>query len=183
MVGHAATSSLQLVDPSSVLELPGMVRGPAAFAVILLLGAGILWRHDGLVDRSIDAAIDRPLSSLGYGVAAHATIVFFGAYAASQLGQVTLSGQSLWLVGVWLGLLVLAGVAALGFTVAGTAIVEYGLERRRREGLVVGAAIAGLAALADPLVGGLVWLVVVSTGIGGHVRVWFHAADDLKAAK
>lgn len=183
MTGHAATMPLQSVDPGLVLDLPGVVRASVAFAIVLVLGSVILWRFGGLVDRSIDAAIDRPLSALGYGVAAHLTIVFFGAYAASQLGQLTLSGRSLWVVGIWLGLAVLAGVAALGFTVVGAAIVEYGLDRRRWHGLVIGAVLAGFAALADPLIGGLVWLVVVSTGIGGHVRVWFHAADDVESAE
>lgn len=183
MVGLAVATPLQTVDPTLVLDQPWLVRAPVAFAVVLAIGAGLLWRYGGLVDRSIDASVDRPLSSLGYGVAAHLTIAFFGVYAASQLGQLTVSGRSLGGLGIWLGIALLAVVAALGFTVVGAAVVELRGGHRRWHGLVVGAVIAGLAAAGDPLVGGLVWLVVVSTGIGGHVRVWFHAADDLEAAR
>lgn len=182
MVGPAEMA-IQSVDPTVVFDQSGLNRAAAAFVLVLLLGAGILWRYDGLVERSINDAVDRPLSSLGYGIAAHLTIVFFGAYAASQLTQLTLSGRRLGDLGIWAGLVLLAVVGALGFTVVGTALVEYGWDRPRRYGPLIGAVIAGLAALPDPLVGGLVWIIVVSTGIGGRVRVWFHAADDVEAAK
>lgn len=178
-----AATPLQAVDLSLVLDLPGVVRAGAAFALVLVLGAVLLWRFGGVVDRAITASVDRPLSSLGYGVAAHATIAFFGAYAASQLAQLTVSGRSLVGVGVWLGIGLLAVAAAVGFTVVGVATAEVGLGRPQWNGVVLGALVAGLAGLADPLVGGLVWLVVVSTGIGGPVRVWFHAAEDVEAAR
>lgn len=180
MVGFAWP--LQSVDPTLILELPGLVRGVAAFAIVLAVGTVLLWRYAGLVDRSIAASIDRPLSSLGYGIAAHLTIGFFGVYAASQLGQLTFSGRSLGGLGLLAGLGVLTVVAALGFTVVGTAIVEFRGAARREYGLLLGAAIAGVAAFTQPLLGGLVWLIVVSTGIGGPVRVWFHAAEDVEAA-
>lgn len=183
MTGPAPVTWLQTVDPTLVLDLPGLLRALVAFATVLLLGAGLLWRYDGLVDRSMDASIGRPLSSLGYGVAAHATIAFFSVYAASQLGPLTLSGRSLGSVGLVLGVIILAVIAALGFTVVGTAVVELGGTRPRWYGLVLGAVIAGLVALIDPLIGGFVWLVVVSTGIGGQVRAWFHAADDVEAVQ
>lgn len=179
MVGLAGPSPLLAADPTSVLDLPWLVRGPLAFAVVLVLGAAILWRYEAVVDRSIDASTDRPLSSMAYGVAAHGTIGFFGIYAASQLGQVSLSGRSLGVMGLWAGIVLLAVAAGLGFTVVGTAAVEFGWERRRWHGLLVGALVAGLAAVANPLVGGLIWLLVVSTGIGGPVRSWFHASEDV----
>lgn len=182
MVGIVTVTPLQLVDPMPVLELPGLVRGTVAFAIVFLLGAVILWRFDGIVDRAISASVDRPLSSLGYGVATHLTIVFFGAYTASQFAQLTLWGRSLVGVGIWSGLAVLAVVAALGFTVVGVAIIEIRGGSGRLHGLLLGSVLAGLAALPDPLLGGMIWLIVVSTGIGGPVRVWFHAADDMEAA-
>lgn len=179
MVGLPSASLLQVPDPSMLLELPAVVRGPIAFVAVFLFGAAMLWRFDGVVDRSIDASIDRPLSSFGYGIAAHATLVFAGAYLTSQLAQLTLSGQSLGVVGIWIGLGLLAVAAGLGFTVVGTAVVEFGWVRSRWRGLVVGSILAGLAGLVDPVIGGLIWLVTVSTGIGGPVRSWFHAAEDV----
>lgn len=167
---------LQAVDPTGVLEAPGLVRGPIAFALVLLVGGALLWRFEPFVDRSIDASTDRPISSMAYGVAAHAVLAFVGIYLASQLGLVVVSGQSLTVVGYWVGFVSLAVAGALGFTVVGGAIVELGWERRRWHGLLVGALIAGGAGLVDPLLGGVVWLVVVSTGIGGPVRRWVHAS-------
>lgn len=174
---------LQLAELVSVLDLPGFFRAPLAFGLVLMFGAGLLWRYDGLVDRAVDASIDRPLSSLGYGVAAHLAIAFLGVYAASQLARVTLSGYSLAGVGLGAAVLILAVVAALGFTVVGTAFVSVRWGPSRWQGLLVGALAAAVVALADPLFAALVWLVVVSTGIGGPVRTWFHAAEDAESVR
>lgn len=179
MVGAAGLTFAQMADPSTLLELPGVVRGPIAFAAVLAFGAAVLWRFDGVVERSIDASIDRPLSSLAYGIAAHATLVFAGAYLTSQFSQLTMSGRSLGPIGIWLGLVLLAFTAGLGFTVVGSAVVELGWDRPRWQGLLVGALIAGVAGLVTPLAGGLIWLVTVSTGIGGPVRSWIHASEEV----
>lgn len=181
MAGPAGFELLQLTEPFGLLDLPGLVRGLFAFAVVLVLGGSFLWRYRGIVERSIDASTERPLSSLGYGIAAHATLVFAAAYLTSQLGPLTVSGRSLGPLGVWLGVVLLAAAAGLGFTVVGSAVVELGWDRPRWNGLVLGAAVAGLAGVVDPLVGGLVWLIVVSTGIGGPVRAWFLASEDVES--
>ena len=169
---------LQVAGPSALMDLPGVLRAPVAFSVVLVLGAGLVWRYGGVIDRSIDASIDRPLASMGYGVAAHLAIGFFGVYAASQVGRAT--GQSLGAAGLWLGVAVFATVAAMGFTVVGSAIVSVRGDGGPWHGLVVGAAIAGTAALFGSVVGGLVWVVVVSMGIGGFVRRWFHASEGVQ---
>lgn len=178
MVGPGELPLLQLANPTGLVDLPGLVRGLLAFVVVLLLGGALLWRYDEVVERSIDASTDRPLSSLGYGVAAHATLLFAGIYLASQLGPLRLSGRSLGPLGIWVGVVLLAGAAGLGFTVVGSAAVERVGDRPRWQGLIVGAALAGVAGVVDPLVGGVVWVVAVSTGIGGPVRAWFLASED-----
>lgn len=178
MASPGGIELLQLTDPTRLLDLPGPARGLIAFVVVLSLGGAFLWRYSGVVERSIAASTDRPLTSLGYGIAAHATLLFGAVYMASQLGVLTISGRSLGPLGAWIGLVLLAGAAGLGFTVVGSAVVEFGWDRPRWNGLVLGAAIAGAAGVVDPLIGGLIWLVVVSTGIGGPVRAWFHASED-----
>lgn len=183
MTPLARSMLLQATDPTAMFGLPGFVRGPAAFAVVLIIGTALLWRYESLVERSIETSIERPLSSLGYGIGAHLTIIFFGVYAASQLGQVAPSGTPLASVGLWAGVAVLAVVAALGFTVVGAAVVEFRWGPRPWFGLLLGAVTAGLAGLASPLVGVVLWLVVVSTGIGGPVRNWFHAAEDVDSVR
>lgn len=183
MAGLVGSLLLQLPDPTAIVDLPGPVRGFAAFALVLASGAVLLRRYDAFIGRSIEASIERPLSSLAYGVGAHLTIIFFGVYAASQLGQAAPSSLSIAGVGLWAGVAGLAVAAALGFTVVGVALVEFRWGRHPWYGLLLGAAIAGLAGLADPLVGGVVWVVVVSTGIGGPVRHWFHAAEDVESVR
>lgn len=181
MVDLVASTLLQPMNPRVIVDLPGVFRAPVAFLVVLLFGAALLWRYDEIVERSIEPAIDRPLSSMGYGIATHFTIVFFGVYAASQLSQLSVAGRILPDIGIWIGVFLLGLIAAIGFTVIGTAAIEIGWEHHQWYGLLVGATLAGLAALVDPLVGGLVWIVIVSTGIGGRVRVWLHAAEDTDA--
>ena len=174
---------LQTASPGIVLDLPGLIRAVLAFAVIMVFGTVFLLRYGDLVERSIEASIDQPLSSLGYGLAAHFSIVFLGAYTASQLGQLSVSGRSLGSLGLWVGMFVLAAIAALGFTVVGTAAIGLRWDRDQWHGLVVGAILAGVVVLADPLLAAFGWLVVVSTGIGGPVRYWFHAADDMEGSR
>jgi len=183
MAGIPPLYPLQAADPSIVLDLPAPLRSLIAFSVVLVFGAGILWRYDSLIDRSIKASVDRPLSALGYGVAAHLSIAFFGAYAVSQLGQLSYAGWSLGGIGVWAGVAVMAAVASWGFTVVGTAAAEYGWQRNRWHGVLLGGVLAGFVVIPDPLFAVVIWVFIVSVGIGGPVREWFHAADDKQPAR
>lgn len=183
MNGPVGAWVLQAGVPTAMVDLPVLLRGVAAFALVLLLGAGFLWRYEALVERTIRSSTARPLSSLGYGFAGHLAVLFFSFYAISQLRQITVSGFTLDGLGLLVGGVVLALFAALGFTVVGVAVVELRWGRRPWYGLLLGAFAAGLAGIADPLVGGLVWLVIVSTGIGGPVRDWFNAVEDAQPAE
>lgn len=168
----------QAVDPARLLDAPGPVRAAVAFLVVLLAGGVLLWRFEPFVERSMEASTTHPLWSLGYGLAAQVVLAFGGVYLASQLAPIRISGWSAGGLGaiVGVGLLLLAGV--VGFTVVGQIVVDRRAPRNRLAGLLVGSLVAGAAAIVDPLVGGLVWLVVVATGIGGPVRTWFHASSE-----
>lgn len=156
--------------------LPPVARGAAASAAVLLLGAGLRWRRPGVVERAVAESADRPLSSLGYGAAAHAVIAFGGVYLLTQLTQVRAAGWNGGVVGAAAGASMLLLAGALGFTVAGSVVAGLAGRGGGWDGVVVGAAIAGLVATAAPLVGAVVWFVVVSAGIGGPVRAWVHAS-------
>lgn len=183
MVALAGLAPIQVAELTAVLELPRFVRAPIAVALVLILGALLLRRYRGVVERSIDASTARPIAALGYGIAAHATLIFAGAYITSQLAQLSLSGRSLGVLGFWIGGLILAVTAALGFTVVGTVLIELRGAESRWQGLAVGAGIAGIAAAFDPLIGGIIWVVAVSTGVGGPVRDWVWAAEDTQAVR
>lgn len=170
---------MQLADPTAILGLPGSLRALIAFVVVLGLGSLLLWRYDGVVERSIAASIDRPLASLGYGMGAQAGIAFVGFYSVTQLSQLPSLGRFLTGLGLWLVLGLLCAAGALGFTVVGAGVVELGWGRGRWHGLLIGAILAGGVALDGPAVGAIVWIVVVSMGIGGPIRDWFLAAEDV----
>lgn len=167
---------LQAVDPAALTGLSGPVRGAAVFVAVLVLGAGLTWRRGALVERSIAESTDRPLSAMGYGVAAHGVIAFGGVYLATRLTEVEAGGWNAGALGAAGGVLALLLAGALGFTVVGSVLADLGGRGGRWAGAVVGAAIAGGAAAVEPLVGVVVWFVVVSTGIGGPVRAWVHAS-------
>lgn len=169
---------LQLPDPTTFIELPRPVRGVIVFSLVLVLGAGIVWRYEPLLERGIGASMDHPLSALGYGVAAHLTIAFFSFYGMSQLQRVTSTEYPLATAGTILTVSVLFVFAAYGFTVVGKAVVERRGGYYRWAGLLLGATTAGVLALVDLEVGAVVWVAVVSVGIGGPVRNWFTATKD-----
>lgn len=177
-----AFPALRAAIPSAVLDAPGAVRGLAAFVLVAALGGLMLWRYEPVVDRSIDASMARPLSSLAYGVAAHAVIAFGAGYLATQLAGFDLLGRNAGVVGLLVGLLLALLAGSLGFTVVGSTLAGLGGSLPRWSGPVVGALIAGVAGLLDPLHGGFLWFVVVSMGIGGAARRWLHA-DEIDEAR
>lgn len=170
------------LGPSAVVDAPGPARAVAAFALVATLGLVLLWRYGAFVDRSTDASVARPLSSLVHGVAAHAVIAFGAVYMATQLAGFDVLGRNAGAVGLLLGLLLALLAGSLGFTVVGSTLAGLGGALPRWSGPVVGAVIAGVAGLLDPLHGGFIWFVVVSMGIGGAARRWLHA-DEVDAAR
>lgn len=173
----ATTATTMLaVDPTAIVDAPGPIRGAAAFVAVLLLGGGLRWRYGAFVGRSVDAALARPLWSIGYGVAAHAVVGFAAMYLADQVAQVDAVGRYAGDVGLLVGGLLVLLAGALGFTVVGGVILDLWGARDDWSGLVVGAVIAGAVAVAEPLLAGLAWIAIVSMGIGGPVREWLHAS-------
>lgn len=169
-------TSLQTVDLAVLLGAPWSVRGALAFSLVLVGGGGLLWRFERFLERSIESSRAKPLSSLLYGVAAHAVIAFGGVYLGFQLAQIQVAGWHPGAIGILFGVLLLGLAASLGFTVVGATVVELGWGTRRWPGVVVGALVAGGVAVMDPRFGGAVWFVLVSLGIGGPVRSWLHAS-------
>lgn len=173
---------VQVAGLSAVVDAPGPARALVAFVVVLAAGGLLLWRVEPFVDRAIEASMARPLSSLAYGIAANAVIAFGAVYLTNQLAQLEAFGRSVGVVGVAAAALVVLFVAALGLTVVGSTTVELAWQRSLRGGLLLGALVAAVAGLLDPLVGGLLLFVPVSMGIGGPARAWLHADEtDLVA--
>ena len=171
----AASTPMQVTDPTMLLDLPGPVRAGAALAGVLVAGGVLIWRAETFLDRSIRASMAHPLVSLAYGVAANAVIAFGAVYLTSQLARLSAFGQSAGLLGLALTLFAVFLTGALGLTVVGSTVVELAWARNHWAGLFIGAIVAAVAGLLEPLVGGLLLFVIVSMGIGGPARAWLHA--------
>lgn len=176
--GPGQPTSATVVEPVALLEASAPVRALVAFLLVLLLGGLLVRRRGPLIDRSIDATTDRPVASIGYGVAAHLVIGFAGFYLTARLGGIAVSGYNAGSVGVIFLLVLAASASVLGFTVVGATLAELWGGGGEWIGVVVGAVVAGIVAAVGPAFagGGIVWIVVVSMGIGGPVRRWLHAS-------
>lgn len=168
------------LDPTAVLDAPPEVRASVAFVTVLALGGLLVLRFGPFLERSIDATRSRPLASAAYGLAAHLVVLFAVFYLGVRLSQFELFGRSTGLLGPAFGVASMLATGALGFTVVGSTVVEVGWAPDRWAGLVVGAGLAGLVAVlaSSPSVaaGAVLWVLVVSMGIGGAVRRWFTAS-------
>jgi O-antigen ligase len=174
VVGAVGVLGESTRDPLVLVETPS-VRAAGSFLLLLLFGTGVLYRYDGLADRSLDATLERPALSIVYGVMAHLMVWFAAVSFLSQVSRVGVGQRAASLAIVAAVGLVFLTLGALGFLVVGTWLTALRGERRPWNGLVVGAAIAALGLLVLPPVGGaVVWSVVVSVGIGGLVRTWVH---------
>lgn len=162
-------------DLNAVVGVSGLPRAGVVGVVILLLGAVMLAWDGGFLDRSVDAATERPIVSVVYGVAAHLAIAFAGVTLTAKLGRVDLGGYFLGWIGVVFGLGLIFVTAMVGFSVVGTILLGVLGRESRSVGVVLGAVFAGAITLVDPLVAVATWLVVVSAGIGGVTRRWFNA--------
>lgn len=166
--------TLQTVDPIAILDVSRVARASAAIALVLVVGGVLVWRFEPFVDRSVDAAMARPLRSTAYGVAAHVVVAFAGVLLSSNFALLPIAGRNTAVLGPLLGLVVLLVASGWGFTVVGTSIRERWEVTSRWAGLLGGATIAGGIAVVDPAVAGIGWLLVVSMGIGEPVRMWLH---------
>lgn len=168
-------SLILAVGPETILGASGPVRAAAAFLLVLVAGVALLSVDEAFVDRSLDATVTDPLRAVAYGLAAHMVVLFVGGYAFSQLARLAGAVPFVLALSVLLVVVPLVVLAGLGFAVVGGAVVEIAGASGPWSGLVLGAAAAALAALAEPpLLGAAAWVLVVSAGIGGATRRWFH---------
>lgn len=170
-------ASAQTLDPSVVVDASALARAGGSFVLVLTFGVALVYLAEEFVDGSVDASMDSPLQSVGYGLAALVVVGFFGVYAISQLAGV--SDVAVGLATVALGVFVLA-LAGLGFTVVGARLTGVGGERRLRLGAAVGATISALVWFAPSF--GLAlsaWILLASVGVGGPTERWIHASRSV----
>ncbi|MFB6101714.1 MAG: hypothetical protein ABEJ73_04040 [Haloplanus sp.] len=167
------------LGPTVVADTPTVVRSAVAAATALLVGGILLTWFEGLLDRSVDAAVERPVLTIPYGAVAFGGVGFLGAFGYSQLIRVVGSGGAATVVGA-LVVLVWLALAGFGFAVVGTAATAVWGARDPAAGVVVGAAISGGVWLAPTVgVGLALWATVGAIGVGGPARRWIHASRSV----
>lgn len=176
-------TTMRLLDPTVLVDAPVAFRVVGVFVLTVLFGGTILTLSAGVVDRAADASMERPLLSVVYGVLAQGVLLILGSYAYSQLLRLGFVGPTVGVVGLWVGILGVLALSGLGLAVVGAAVTETASTRQLWPGLAIGAAIGAAAWFVPSFVLALlVWLLVVSFGIGGPMREWIHDSveDDTR---
>lgn len=158
-----------------LLDLPGPALGALSFALVLLVGTGLLIWRPGAVDRAVDLTVEGTPLSIIYGVIAFGMVAFVGGYLITQLGQVATSAA---LLQVSVGLVGLAAVAlgGFGYAVFGTWLTQVEGDRRPWPGVALGAALSAAPwAVLPPLGAALAWILLAAVGLGNATQDWIHS--------
>lgn len=176
--GAVALAPLQWgIEPRTVVASdPG--RATASFLLVLCVAAAVRYGRAGLFDRSVDAALERPLVAPLYGAAAGTLGWLVVAYL---FGQALRVGGGIGQAAVVLGIGGALVVAGFGFAVVGTGLTTTLGDRRPWVGSLVGAGVSALVLVALPHPAGVVgWVFVAATGLGGATRRWLHASQSVE---
>jgi len=176
--GAVALAPLQWgVEPTTaVASDPG--RAAASFLLVLGVAAAVRYGRAGLLDRAVDATLERPLTAPLYGVAASILGWLVVAYV---FGQALRLGGGVGQAAVVLGVGGALVVGGFGFVVVGAVLTTVVGDRQPWTGPLLGAALSALVLVVLPRPVGLgVWSLVAATGLGGVARRWLHASASVK---
>jgi len=164
-------------EPTSVVSSePG--RAIASFLLVLAVGTAVRYWRPGVIERAVDATLDRPLTAPLYGAAAAVLGWLVVAYA---FGQALRIGGGVGRVAVALGIGGALVVAGFGFAVVGTGLIAVVDDRHRWAGPLAGASVSALVLLALPnRLGLVVWAFVAAAGLGGAARRWLNASASVE---
>ncbi|WP_049937290.1 hypothetical protein [Haloplanus natans] len=164
-------------EPTSVVSSePG--RAIASFLLVLGVGTAVRYWRPGLIERAVDATLERPLTAPLYGVA---TAVLGWLVVAYAFGQALRIGGGVGQAAVILGVGGALAVAGFGVVVVGTGLMAVVDDRHRWTGALAGAGLSALVLLALPdRLGLVVWAFVAAVGLGGGARRWLHASRSIE---
>lgn len=171
----------QFGNLSTLLELSGPARGALSFALVLLVGVGLLIRREAAVDRAVDLAADGSPLAVVYGLIAFGLLGFVAGYLLTQTAEFAPGTD---LITVILVLAVLAAVAlgGFGYAVVGVWITDIEGERRPWPGAVLGAALSAVPWLVLPGAAALFgWLLLSAVGLGSVTRHWVHGERTVES--
>lgn len=168
---------------SDVIQIDTASRMLTA-AIVVGAGTAMLFRaKKDLPARAMRASNARPIRSFGAGVIAQGALLLAVLYGSSQLAQLRLGAITMQSISLGLAAMVIGGVGVVGFAVVATAVA--GMLNEPGVGATIGIA-AGLAAVVMAVefrLAAVLWLVVVSWGMGGLIRQWFAASAERDVAQ
>jgi hypothetical protein len=168
--------STSTLAQAGLAGLPGPARGALSFAVVLVVGVGLLSLRPATVERAVDRAAEGSPLAVVYGVVAFGLVALVGSYGLSQGARVGVDAATLRLVGTLVVGLALSALGAFGYLVVGTLLTQIEGARRPWLGAAVGAVVSALPWLALPALPALaVWTLVAAVGLGGPTRHYVHA--------
>jgi len=176
-VGRAIVPA-PLIGLSTISDIDGTGRAVASFLLVMGVAVVVRTRWPGVLDRAVDATLERPLRAPLYGVAASVLGWLVVAYA---FGQALRLGGIIGRAAVALGVGGALVVGSFGFVVVGAGVTTILAAHRPWAGPLVGASTSAAVLVALPARPGLVvWVLVAATGLGGATRRWVHASRSVE---
>jgi hypothetical protein len=169
-----------------VTDLMQLDTAGRVLTAALIVGAGtalLVRAETDLPARAMRASNARPVRSLGAGVIAQGALLLAVVYGGSQLAQLRLGAVTMQSISLGLAAVVMGGVGVVGFAVVATAVA--GLLSTPHAGATVGiaAGLAGVVMAVELRLAAVLWVVIVSWGVGGLIRRWFTASAERDAAR
>ncbi len=153
-------------------------------AIVVGAGTAMLIRAEtDLPTRAMRASNARPVRSLGAGVIAQGALLLAVLYGSSQLAQLRLGTITMQSISLGLAAVVIGGVGVVGFTVVATAVAGMLSAPQAGATVAIAAGLAGVVMAVELRLAAVLWLVIVSWGVGGLIRRWFTASAERDAAR
>ena len=174
---------------SPIIQVTELIQLDTAGRVItaaLVIGTGtaLLVRADtDLPARAMRASNARPVRSLGAGVIAQGALLLAVLYGGSQLAQLRLGAITMQSISLGLAAVVIGGVGVVGFAVVATAVAGMLGDPGVGATVAIAAGLAAVVMAVELRLAAVLWLVIVSWGVGGLIRRWFSASAERDAAR
>ena len=153
-------------------------------ALVIGTGTALLVRADtDLPARAMRASNARPVRSLGAGVIAQGALLLAVLYGGSQLAQLRLGAITMQSISLGLAAVVIGGVGVVGFAVVATAVAGMLGDPGVGATVAIAAGLAAVVMAVELRLAAVLWLVIVSWGVGGLIRRWFSASAERDAAR
>jgi hypothetical protein len=169
-----------------VSELMGLDTAGRVITAAIVIGTGtaLLVRADtDLPARAMRASNARPVRSLGAGVLAQGALLLAVLYGGSQLAQLRLGAITMQSISLGLAAVVIGGVGVVGFAVVASAVAGMLNDPGVGATVAIAAGLAAVVMAVELRLAAVLWLAIVSWGVGGLVRRWFTASAEREAAR